>query len=77
MKMSRVNRGNIDIGEFGKRFSYEMTQLEQKLTSMIKQLEKKPTRLLSSDEKSIKATELRLESKIKQAIERVNEVSYK
>ena len=41
----------------------------------MKQLEKKPSRFLSTDEKNIKASELRLESKINQAVERVNEVS--
>ena len=76
IKQYRSNRGNQDVGEqLAKRFSYEMAQMELKLTGMIKQLEKRPARLLSSDEKSIKASELRLESKINSAIERVNEVS--
>ena len=78
IKQYRSNRGNQDVGEqLAKRFSYEMAQMELKLTGMIKQLEKRPARLLSSDEKSIKASELRLESKINSAIERVNEVSNK
>ena len=46
------------------------------MTSMIKQLEKKPNnKSFALDEKNIKATELRLEAKINFAIERVNEVS--
>lgn len=43
------------------------------MTTMIKQLERKPNRSFTSDEKNIKATELRLEAKINIAIERVNE----
>jgi len=54
-----------------------MVQLEQKMTAMIKQLERKPNRSFTSDEKNIKATELRLEAKINIAIERVNEVSFR
>ena len=71
---SKGTRQHIEIGEFGKRFSYEMLQLEQKMTAMIKQLDKKPNKSLPHDEKNIKATELRLEAKINFAIERVNEV---
>ena len=45
------------------------------MIGMMKQFEKKPSRAVLSDEKSIKATELRLEAKINLAIERVNDVS--
>ena len=51
-----------------------MLQLEQKMTSMVKQLEKRPNRSFTLEDKNIKATELRLEAKINFAIERVNEV---
>ena len=52
-----------------------MIQLEQKLTLLIKQNKRKSTRLVSGDDKNVRASELRLESKMNQAIERVNEVS--
>ena len=53
-----------------------MVQLEQKMTSMVKQLEKRPNRSFTLEDKNIKATELRLEAKINFAIERVNEVIF-